>query len=600
MSALPIEAALPALLAALRERGMAVLQAPPGAGKTTRVPLALLPEVEGRILMLEPRRLAARAAAERMAETLGEAVGATVGYRMRGESRPGRRIEVLTEGILARMLHEAPDLPGVGAVLFDEFHERSLAADLGLALALEARAALRPDLRLLVMSATLDAGPVAAFMGDAPVVTAEGRAFPVDVSWLPRPASGPALEALVAEAVLEALAEPGDVLAFLPGEAEIRRTAARLAGRLPADAVIRPLYGALPAVEQRAALAPGGRKVVLATSIAETSLTIPGVRHVVDGGRARRSRFDPGTGMAALITERVTRAEAAQRAGRAGREGPGTCRRLWTRGEEGALLPFPPPEIAVADLAPLALDLALWGGDVAFLTPPPAPALARARALLEGLGALEEGRATAHGRAMAALALHPRLAHMMLRAGRAAAPLAAVLSEGERPPPGSSDLRGALEAPRPEARDRLRREGQRLARLVPDRAPLPLGAMAALAYPDRVAQRRAGEASRFLLSGGRGAVTAPHEPLGAEAFLVVTDIDGAGEEARVRAALPVMEATFASSSPTASRRPTWWPGARARAGCAPGGRSAWAPSSCPSGRRGVPGGGRAGHARRRP
>jgi ATP-dependent helicase HrpB len=543
---LPIDAVLPELLAALDRAGQAVLQAPPGAGKTTRVPLALLAAgTPGRIVMLEPRRLAARAAAERMAQTLGEPVGRTVGYRMRGESRvsPDTRIEVLTEGILTRMIQEAPDLPGVGALLFDEFHERSLAADLGLALAVEARAALRPDLRLLVMSATLDAQPVADLLG-APVVTAEGRAFPVDLRWLPRPLGDTRIETATAAAIREALEETqGDILAFLPGEAEIRRTEGLLQSL--SGVTVRPLYGALPAESQRAALGPApSRKVVLATSIAETSLTIPGVRAVVDAGRARRSRFDPGSGMSALVTERVTRAEATQRAGRAGRVAPGIAYRLWTRGEEGGLLPFPPPEIMAADLAPLALDLALWGSeDLPFLTPPPAGPLASARRLLTDLGALKDGRITRHGRDMAALAIHPRLAHMLLRGGRGAAELAAILSEGERPPPGSADLQPLLDGRlRTEARDRVKRESSRLARLAPARPTLSPGAIGALAYPDRVAQRRAGDAPRFLLSGGRGAVASPGDPVGAEALLVVTDLDGAGEEARIRAALPLSEA----------------------------------------------------------
>lgn len=573
--ALPIDAILPDLLAALARSGQAVLQAPPGAGKTTRVPLALLAAglAPGRILMLEPRRLAARAAAERMAWELGEAVGATVGYRMRGESRvgPSTRIEVLTEGILARMIQVDPSLLGVSAMIFDEFHERSLAADLGLALAIEARAALRPDLLLLVMSATLDAAPVAALMGDAPVVTAEGRAFPVELRWLPRPApDGARIEALAATAAMAALdGTEGDVLVFLPGEGEINRTAALLAPRLPADCVIRPLYGALPPAAQRSALDPGsGRKVVLATSIAETSLTIPGVRGVVDAGRARRQRFDPGTGLSRLVTERVTRAEAAQRAGRAGRVAPGVCWRLWTRGEEGGLAAFPPPEMLAADLAPLALDLALWGSDdLAFLTPPPAPAMAQARVLLAALGALADGRITDHGRTMAGLAVHPRLAHMLLRAGRGAAALAAILSEGERPPQGSADLAPLLgldaEARlRPEARARLRREGTRLARLAPDRPAMSPGAAAALAYPDRIAQRRDGDASRYLLSGGRGAMAAPGDPFGHEPLLVVTDLDDAGDDARIRAGLAVTEADLRAAIPdriVTERACRWFP-----------------------------------------
>ncbi|MBP1805654.1 ATP-dependent helicase HrpB [Rubellimicrobium aerolatum] len=547
---LPIDAVLPDLLVILAREGQAVLQAPPGAGKTTRVPLALLAAgTPGRIVLLEPRRLAARAAAERMAHTLGEPVGRTVGYRMRGDSKvsAATRIEVLTEGILTRMIQDAPDLPGVGALLFDEFHERSLAADLGLALAVESRGALRPDLQLLVMSATLDAQPVADLLG-APVVTAEGRAFPVDLRWLPRPLAGP-VETATAAAIREALeTTQGDVLAFLPGEREIRRTESLLQG-LPGVAV-RPLYSALPPAAQRLALEPAdtGRKVVLATSIAETSLTIPGIRAVVDAGRARRSRFDPGSGMSALVTERVTKAEATQRAGRAGRVAPGICWRLWTRGEEGGLQPFPPPEILAADLAPLALDLALWGSaDLPFLTPPPEGALAEARRLLTDLGALADGRITAHGQEMAALAVHPRLAHMLLRAGKGAALLAAILSEGERPAPGSADLSPVLGGGlRPEARDRIKREAGRLARLAPDRAPMDPGAMAALAYPDRIALRRPGDAPRFLLSGGRGAVAAQGDPLGAQRLLVVTDLDGAGEEARIRAALPLDESDLRS------------------------------------------------------
>ena len=352
---LPIEPVLPALGQALGDAGRAVLQAPPGAGKTTRVPLYLLEAgTPGRILMLEPRRVAARAAAERLAEGLGEQVGRRVGYRIRGEAVPGSRIEVVTEGILTRMLQSAPDLPGVGCVIFDEFHERALQADLGLALALEARAALRPDLRLLVMSATLDAAPVAALMDDAPILTAEGRAHPVETRWLDRPWSGaagrgPRLDEAVADLVLAALAEAeGGALVFLPGQAEIARTAARLAPRLPPGVVLQPLHGGLPFAEQRRALAPltAGRRLVLATAIAETSLTIPDVRLVVDAGRARRARFDPGSGMTRLVTERVTRAEAEQRRGRAGRVAPGWCYRLWTRGEEGALALYPPPEIA--------------------------------------------------------------------------------------------------------------------------------------------------------------------------------------------------------------------------------------------------------------
>ncbi|CUH40116.1 ATP-dependent RNA helicase HrpB [Jannaschia seosinensis] len=537
MTPLPIDDALPDVIAALRETGLCVLQAPPGAGKTTRVPLALLPEVTGRIVMLEPRRLAARAAAARMAETLGEAVGATVGYRMRGATEISRatRIEVVTEGILTRMLQADPDLPGVGAVIFDEFHERSLNADLGLALTWEARGALRPDLKLVVMSATLDAEPVAGMLG-APIVTSAGRAFPVAQRWRDRPPpQGQRFEAQVAGLVREALeAVPGDVLAFLPGEGEIRRCAAVL-GECGAE--VRPLYGALPFAEQQAAIRPGaGRKVVLATAIAETSLTIEGVRAVVDGGLARRARFDPGSGMTRLVTERVTRAEAAQRAGRAGRVAEGVAFLNWTRGEEGGMRAFPDPEIASADLAGLALELAVWGSDdLAFLTPPPPPALAEARALLEGLGALSGGRITDHGRALAAMPLHPRLAHMLAQGGRGAARLAGVLSV--RLPPGSVDLSEALRQPTREART----EAKRLARheAGPD---LSDAQRLALAYPDRIGLRRPGDAPRWLLSGGKGARMEKGDALAGARLIVACDLDGDPTEARVRRALPISEA----------------------------------------------------------
>ncbi len=565
---LPIDDAIPALLAALGARGMAVLQAPPGAGKTTRVPLALLAAglAPGRILMLEPRRLATRGAAERMAETLGEAVGQTIGYRMRGEAKvgPATLIEVVTEGILTRRMQSDPGLEGVGAVIFDEFHERSLNADFGLALCLEARAALRPDLMLLVMSATLDAAPVAALMGDAPVITSEGRAFPVETRWLARPLVAAArLEAEAAALVLQALTETDDgaVLVFLPGEGEIRRVESLLKGRVPAGVTLAPLFGAMDFAAQRAALAPiAGRKVVLATSIAETSLTIPQVRVVVDAGRARRSRFDAGSGMARLVTERVTKAEAEQRRGRAGRVAPGVCYRMWSKGEEGGLAAFPPPEIAATDLAGLALECAVWGStDLPFLTPPPAGALAEAQALLTALGALAAGRITDHGRAMAGLPLHPRLSHMMIRAGGGpeAALLAALL--GERDPlrgaPPDLNLRmAALRDPKGVERDtpyaphrasveRIREESRRLGRMVQGTpVGLSVAQMAALAYPDRIGLRRKGDAPRWLLSGGKGAVMDAGQPLSGARLIVATDLDGDAREAQVRQAVGIGEA----------------------------------------------------------
>lgn len=560
--ALPIDPLLPQIVAALRAHGRVVLQAPPGAGKTTRVPLALLDHAPGRILMLEPRRLAARAAAERMADTLGEGVGQTIGYRIRGKTRvsPATRVEVVTEGILTRMLQSDPDLPGVGAVIFDEFHERSLNADLGLALVWEARSELRPDLWVAVMSATLDAAPVAALLDDAPILTAMGRAFPVETRWLdrPTPATTP-LPRAMADLILTALAQTeGGILAFLPGEGEIRRTAAALAGRLPPGVALQPLYGAMDFKAQRSALAPlsTGRKLVLATAIAETSLTIPDVRVVVDAGLARRARHDPGSGMSRLVTEPVARAEAEQRRGRAGRVAPGTCYRLWTKGGEGALPDHAPPEIETADLTGLALDLALWGGDqgLRFLTPPPPGPMARARALLADLGALDAGeRITRHGRAMAALPLHPRLAHMLLTAGRGAAPLAALTTD--RDPligaPVDAGLRlAALTArgpypARPEVLDRIRTEMRRLDRLAPADANLTPAQAAALAFPDRIARRRpgsqAGGQPRYLLSGGRGAVMDAADPLAGANWLVVMDLDGGGTEARIRLALQITE-----------------------------------------------------------
>jgi ATP-dependent helicase HrpB len=558
---LPIDGALAPLIAALKARGMAVLQAPPGAGKTTRVPIALLQAglASGKILMLEPRRLATRTAAERLAEELGEAPGQTVGYRMRGETKVSKatRIEVVTEGILTRMIQSDPELTGIGTVIFDEFHERSLNADLGLALALEICGALRPDLILLAMSATLDAEPVAALMGDAPVITSEGRSYPVETLHLdkplPRDARLPeATAALVEQAVTET---KGGILVFLPGEGEIRRTEALLKGRLPADCEVRPLYGALPFAAQRAAIAPvaKGRKVVLSTAIAETSLTIEDIRVVIDAGRARRARYDPGSGMSRLVTEKVTRAEATQRAGRAGRVAAGRCYRLWTKGEEGALAAFPPPEIATADLAPLALELALWGSDdLDFLTPPPEGALAEARALLAELGALDDRcRITAHGRELAALPLHPRLGHMLLKAGKAAAPVAALLGERDLLSGAPADLGlrvkaltgrydgpGAISHP---AKERVKAEAKRLEAGLPERPAMDLAEMVALAYPDRIGQRRPGDQPRYLLSGGKGAILDAADPLAGQPYLVATDLDGDPREAKIRLAAPITE-----------------------------------------------------------
>ena len=558
---LPIETVLADLIENLRASGRAVLQAPPGAGKTTRVPLAMLDAdlTAQRIIMLEPRRLAARAAAERLAETLGEPAGQTVGYRMRGDSKigPATRIEVVTEGILTRMIQSDPDLTGIGAIIFDEFHERSLNADLGLALSWEIRSILRPDLIILVMSATLDAGPVAQMLDDAPVITSQGRAFPVTTHHLPRALpKGAKIEHATADLVVQAVQETsGSLLVFLPGEGEIRRTQAALEGRIPDDCVIRPLYGALPFAAQRAAIAPvkNGRKIVLSTSIAETSLTIADIRVVVDAGRARRARFDPASGMSRLVTERVSRAEATQRAGRAGRVASGDCYTLWTKGEDGALPAFPPAEIEAADLAPLALELAQWGSDdLAFLTPPPDGTLAEARRLLTTLNALDaKNHITAHGRAIARLPLHPRLAHMVLSAGKTAAPVAALLAARDPLRAAPVDvalrlqvLRGRYDGPgqiQQAALSQIKAEIPRLTKSVQHTTDMPLAAMLALAYPDRIGHRRNGKEPRYILSGGKGAVMDATDPLAQAPLIVVTDLDGDTREARIRQAAQISQ-----------------------------------------------------------
>ncbi|MHB1224269.1 MAG: ATP-dependent helicase HrpB [Gemmatimonadaceae bacterium] len=597
-SVLPIAAALPALARALSAGSSAVLQAPPGAGKTTGVPLALLdaPWLEGRtIVMLEPRRLAARAAAHFMARKLGERVGETVGYRVRMDSRvgPRTRIEVVTEGVLTRLLLADPALERVGLVIFDEFHERNLPGDVGLALALQSQELLRPELRLLVMSATLDGTAVSRLMGDAPVIASEGRAYPVETRWRPsRPDDR--LERAVAATVREALAgEPGDVLVFLPGQGEIHRVAARLADApLPAGVRVHPLYGALAVSAQDAAIAPsapGTRKVVLATAIAETSLTIEGVRVVVDAGLARLPRFSPRTGMTRLETVRVSRASADQRRGRAGRVAPGVCYRLWSEAEEAHLPAHTPPEIADADLAPLALELAEAGvtdpRTLRWLDPPPAAAYARARELLVELGALRapdggdavaSGRITAHGRRMAALALHPRLAHMLLRGvelghGGVACDLAALLGErdvlraddagggaavdadlrlrlellGDRDALSDSGYaRGlrvdgdALRRVREQARQWRRQSGARDAERATGDVDVA-GLLLALAYPDRIARRRPGAGGRYLLRNGSGAAFAGPQPLASLPWLVVAELDGRQPAARIFLAAPV-------------------------------------------------------------
>ncbi|MQT11467.1 ATP-dependent helicase HrpB [Segnochrobactrum spirostomi] len=565
-SELPVEAALPGLRAALEGTGAAVLVAPPGAGKTTRVPLALLDAPwrnDGRIIVLEPRRLAARAAARRMAETLGEPVGRTVGYRVRMESKisAATRIEIVTEGVFTQMIVDDPALEGIAAVLFDEAHERSLDGDLGLALAIETRGALRPDLRLVVMSATIEARRFADVLGRVPVVESAGRAFPVETYYRPR-APGGRVEDTMTDAIVAALAEEeGSVLAFLPGQADILRTAERLGPRLAANTDLAPLYGALDPAVQDAAIRPapaGRRKVVLATSIAETSLTIEGVRIVVDSGLARRPVFEPATGLTRLETVRVSRASADQRRGRAGRTAPGVCIRLWDEGQTAALPPHDRPEILESDLAGLVLDLAAWGvadpATMPFLDPPPAPAWREAADLVRRLDALDAaGRLTAEGERLRRLPLHPRLGHMVLRAaargeGRLAAEVALLLTE--RGLGGTdTDLRERLRRFRTE-RGRRADEGRALARrwltaadpaagmgeggVDPERA----GAVLALAFPDRLAEAR-GAPGRFRLANGRGGVLDPADALAKAPYLAVAELQGAAENARILLAAPI-------------------------------------------------------------
>jgi ATP-dependent helicase HrpB len=587
---LPIDAVLDELARTLVDHSAAVLVAPPGAGKTTRVPLALLdaPWIGNRkIIVLEPRRIAARASAERMAHTIGERVGETVGYRVRFSSKISRatRIEVVTEGIFSRQILDDPELSGVAAVLFDEFHERSLDADLGLALARDAQTGLREDLRILVMSATLDGARVAKLLGEAPVIASEGRAFPVETRYLGRKADAP-LERQMADAIATALrADPGSVLAFLPGAAEIRRTQNFLGERVhDASIEIVPLFGALDAGVQDRAIAPaskGHRKVVLATSIAETSLTIEGVRIVVDSGVARVPRYEPDIGLTRLETVRASRAAVDQRRGRAGRTEPGVCYRLWDEPQTASMAAYTQPEILSADLSSLMLDLAQWGvrdpSTLAFLDPPPAPALKEARSLLHELGALDsDDRITAEGKSLRALALPPRLARMIvdshrLGAGEEAAEIAAVLTE--RGLGGDNvDLEVRLDQFRRDRSQRAtsaRSQAQRWASQVaatPTPNPSPQGGgertaqaelpsagmMLALAFPDRVARNR-GNGS-FVLANGRGAAVDPASALARAPYIAVAELTGTAAQGRillaVRITLEEIELRFADQIET--------------------------------------------------
>jgi len=579
---LPINEILPSLRQTLAAHAALVLQAPPGAGKTTQVPLALLEEpwLKGRsIIILEPRRLAARAAAARMAALLGESVGETVGYRIRFESTVSKktRIEVLTEGILTRRLQSDPALERVGLVIFDEFHERHLHTDLALALCLDSQHLLREDLKLLVMSATLEGAAVSALLNNAPVITSQGRSFPVEVRYSAHDREE-RLPVLVKQAVLHALArDQGDLLVFLPGAWEIRRTEALLRPALEGSAVdVDPLYGDLPWELQDRAIQPskgGRRKVVLATPIAETSLTIEGIGVVIDAGFARVPQFDPKSGLTRLITMRISRASADQRAGRAGRLGPGVCYRLWSEATQRGLMPHPIPEIRAADLAPLALELAQWGvrdaGTLSWLDPPPTAALSQARQLLRELDALgEEGQITPIGQAMAAFPLHPRLAHMLYRGderglGRLACEIAALLSEREifigehRRSCDLVERVKALRLFRPERRramssavdpiacqrvDQAARQYQRLLRkneLGAEGDVEKTGLLLAFAYPDRIAQQRAPGDVRYLLASGRGARLPEQEQRLRLPYLAVASLDAGETEGSIYLAAAV-------------------------------------------------------------
>jgi ATP-dependent helicase HrpB len=570
-SPLPIDAALPELTAALRASNAAVLVAPPGAGKTTRVPLVLADEAWAlgkRILVLEPRRIAARAAAERMARTLGQRVGGKIGLRVRFGSNVSRdtAVEIITEGIFTRMILDDPALDGVAAVLFDEFHERSLDADLGLALARDAQQGLREDLKLLVMSATIDGARVATLLGGAPVIASEGRAFPVDTRYAGRDERH--IEPQMADTIVRAMrAEPGSVLAFLPGVAEIRRTQNQLEGRTDTTTDVVTLYGAMAGDEQDRAISPassGRRKIVLATALAETSITIEGVRIVVDSGFSRVPRYEPDVGVTRLETVRVSRAAADQRRGRAGRTEPGVCYRLWDEPQTASLEPYAKPEILAADLSSFALDLAAWGATpdkLAFLDPPPRAAMSEATALLRELGALNaDGRITEEGKLLRRLPLPPRLARMVVDAasdGEAerAAQIAALI--GERGLGGDDlDLRERLNGLHrdrsPRGRD-ARAMAKRWAEIASsssqngkDTGP---GALLALAYPERIAKNRGGASGSFLLVNGRGANIDIASPLAREPLLAVAELTGTAARGRILLAAPItpeeIEARFA-------------------------------------------------------
>ncbi len=575
LASLAIHASLDEIRSTLAH-GSAVLCAPPGSGKSTGVPLALLHESwlgDKKIIMLEPRRLAARAAAARMSALLGQETGGTVGYTIRFDRRisPFTRIEVVTEGILTRRIQQDPELADIGLVIFDEFHERSLHADLALALCLEL-CSLRDDLRLLVMSATLDADPIATLLGGVPVITGHGQSFPVEIEYLNKEPAGRIAETTV-QGIRQVLEKKnGDILAFLPGAGEIKQASAALTGAGGKDILIQPLYGNLSQQEQDRAILPdplGRRRVVLATSIAETSLTIDGILNVVDSGWSRLPRFRPASGMSGLDTVRVSRAAARQRTGRAGRVAPGFCLRLWTLHQHHGLVPFHPPEICAADLASLLLELALWGVadplELRWLDPPPASALSAARAQLTSLHALDEtGGITPTGRQLAGFPIHPRLAHMLVMAGRTgqgllACDLAALLSERDIIQNASfhvgSDLqyrlqilqrfrdKGRDEKADPAACRRVDTSSLQYRRLLEIKGKKydedKAGLLLAFAYPDRIAGLRPGGRERYQLSGGKGALLPSGDPMAGSPFLVAPLLDTGQREGKIFLAAPV-------------------------------------------------------------
>jgi ATP-dependent helicase HrpB len=570
---LPIDEVLNELIKAMREKNHAVLQAPPGAGKTTRIPIALLASdlFEKKIIMLQPRRLAVRSAAKRLAQHYGDQLGQTVGYRMRGESKVSKetRIEVVTEGVLIKMIQNDPELNNVSCIIFDEFHERSLSADLGLTFCLEIRSELREDLGILVMSATLDAAPVAKLMGDAPVITSSGKSYDVCPYYLSKPWKFnktfkndfiQAISGLIIKAFEE---NEGSILAFLPGVREIKQVQTFLKAKLANDLDIYPLYGAMSFDEQQKAISPScRRKLILATSIAETSLTIKDIRIVIDSGLTRRSRFDPSSGMSRLITERVTKAEATQRMGRAGRTNTGVCYKMWTKGEEGGLKPFPEPEILVSDLSSLAMELAAWGvsspKNLPFLTQPKSSDFQTAQELLKDLGALNDnGKITALGKKISREPTHPRLARILISGGQDANLVVALIESKDIFGPNSpTDFKLRIDAMKnsisfendnPYAINKKASSNVlKLSKRLHSKGHLELSnaQMAALAYPDRIGLSRNQNRGQFLLSGGKGAFISASDPLASAKMIVALNLDGDKREAKLRIGIEILETEF--------------------------------------------------------